>query len=465
MPIGVAAACTPLSRGARPRPDFSQEGLSIATPPGQKPNIDPDTESYPITETDPGVFYGWLIVGVSALVFFSSGPGQSFVFSVFIDSIISATDLSRSEVSGLYVASTVASGLLVGIVSRMSDRFGSRTVLVVVGLAFGAACFGMATATNLALFYLAFASLRALGQGSLTINAILLVNQWFVTRRGRAIAIMGLGGMLSTAAFPPLARTLIDTLGWREAYAILGVVAIVLIVPAALFLVRNKPEDMGLFPDGAPRPPRVETRQSPSPTPGSRRILRSFNFWLLALPLATPGLISTALVFHQTSIFQEHGLSATWAAGVFVIFAAASATSSMVSGFLVDRTGPKVLFGFSMAVLILGLLLAILINSAFVAVVYVLVMGVAGGSYMVVQGVIWAHYYGRYRLGEVQGSAMMISICGSAIGPLPLALFHDLTGTYTLGMLAMMALPVISLISLWSAHPNSPARLREVPVG
>ena len=365
--------------------------------------------------------------------------------------------MTRSGISVLYVASTVASGLLVGIVSRMSDRFGPRAILVVVGLAFGAACFGMATATNLALFYLAFASLRALGQGALTINAILLVNQWFVAHRGRAIAIMGLGGMLSTAAFPPLARTLIDTLGWREAYAILGVVAIVLIVPATLFLVRNKPEDMGLFPDGAARLPRTETRQSLSLAPGSRRILRSFSFWLLALPLATPGLISTALVFHQTSIFQEHGLSATWAAGVFVIFAAASAVSSMASGFLVDRTGPKALFAFSMGLLILGLLLAILINSAFVAVVYVVVMGIAGGSYMVVQGVIWAHYYGRHRLGEVQGSAMMISICGSAIGPLPLALFHDLTGTYTLGMLAMMALPVISLISLASASPTERA--------
>ena len=385
---------------------------------------------------------------------FSSGPGQSYVFSIFIDSIIEDTGLSRPGISILYIASTGMSAVLVAIVSRLADRYGPRTMLVAVGLGFGAACIGMATATNIALFYIAFASLRALGQGSLNINSILLVNQWFVSRRGRAIAMMGLGAVLSSGIFPPFARFLIVNIGWREAYAVIGALAIVLIVPVSLLIVRNRPEDVGLFPDGSPEPPVSETRQVMSGVRRDTRVFSSASFWLLALSLGTPGLVSTALVFHQTSIFEEKGLSATLAAGVFVIFSGSSAVSSVLAGFLVDRTGPKALYAFSMGALLVSLVLAVAIDSVFMAVVYVLVMGVAGGAHHIVQGVIWAHYYGRRGLGRVQGSAMTINFCASAAGPLPLAIFHDLSGTYTVGMLVMMALPVLSVLALVKARPG-----------
>lgn len=387
---------------------------------------------------------------------FSSAPGQSYVFSIFIDSIIEDTGLSRPGISALYMASTGMSAVLVAIVSRLADRYGPRAMLVAIGLGFGGACFGMATATNIVLFYIAFASLRALGQGSLTINSILLVNQWFVSRRGRAIALMGLGAVLSNAIFPPFARFLIDDFGWREAYAVVGVVAIVLIVPVALLVVRNRPEDAGLFPDGSTEPPISETRRALSGAPRNTRVFSSLSFWLLALSLGTPGLVSTALVFHQTDIFAEKGLSATLAAGVFVIFAGSSAVSSLLAGFVVDRTGPKILYAFSMAALLVSLVLAVSIDSVFMAVVYVLMMGVSGGAHHIVQGVIWAHYYGRHRLGRVQGSAMTINFCASANGPFPLAVFHDLSGSYTLGMVVMMALPVLSVAALIKARPAEP---------
>lgn len=130
------------------------------------------------------IFYGWFIVAAAGLVVFSTGPGQSYVFSVFIDSIIEDTGLSRTGISVLYMASTALSAILVSFVSRLADRYGPRIMLVAAGLGLGAACFGMATATHILLFYIAFASLRALGQGSLGINCILLVNQWFVSLRG-----------------------------------------------------------------------------------------------------------------------------------------------------------------------------------------------------------------------------------------------------------------------------------------
>ena len=400
-------------------------------------------------------------MAAAGLVVFSSGPGQSYVFSIFIDSIIDDTGLSRPGISALYMASTAMSAVLVAFVSRLADHYGPRIMLVAIGLGFGAACFGMATATNIVLFYIAFASLRALGQGSLGINSILLVNTWFVSKRGRAIAMMGLGAVMSSAIFPPFARFLIVNFGWREAYAVIGLVAILLIVPVAILVVRNRPEDMGLFPDGSSELPLSETRMAAAGVRRDTRVFSSINFWLLALSLGTPGLVSTALVFHQTSIFEERGLSATLAAGVFVIFAGSSAVSSLISGFVVDRIGPKVLYGSAMVSLFIALVLVVFVDSVFMAVVYVLVMGIAGGMHHIVQGVIWAHYYGRHGLGRVQGSAMTINFCASAVGPLPLAIFHDLTGSYTVGMVVMMALPVLSILALVKARPGGTTCVEE----
>ena len=207
-------------------------------------------------------FYGWIIVVVGIFVAFSSGPGQSFVFSVFIDSMIAETGFSRSAISTLYFLSTAISAVMVAIVSRLADKWGARSNLILIGVVFGISCFSMALSSGILAFYLSFAALRALGQGSLTINATLLVNQWFVEKRGRAIAIMGLGFPLSNAILPYLSRVLIDSFGWREAYGILGILVMILIIPPAFFLLRNFPEDLGLFPAGNDSPPEIEKKNN-----------------------------------------------------------------------------------------------------------------------------------------------------------------------------------------------------------
>src|SRR5690606_38194146 len=200
----------------------------------------------------------------------------------------------------LYAIGTGVSALMVGVVSRMADRYGARVMAILVAFLMGVACFGMAAAVGGLQFFLAFAALRALGQGSLPINATLLTASWFVTKRGRAMALMGLGMALSSATLPPLSRLLIETMGWRNSYMVLGVLVWMLVIPAGLLIVRDTPEDVGLYPDGAHEPPAHEPVSISAESGGrdTRRVFSSIQFWLLALPLSTPSLVSTALIFH-----------------------------------------------------------------------------------------------------------------------------------------------------------------------
>ncbi|MCY4640409.1 MAG: MFS transporter [Chloroflexi bacterium] len=400
-------------------------------------------------------FYGWVVVGVGFLIAFSSGPGQSYVFSVFLDSIIEDTGLSRTTISVLYAVGTGVSAVMVAFVSRLADRVGPRLVAVAVASALGVACIGMAFARGFAAFFLAFAALRALGQGSTPINATLLTAQWFVLRRGRAMAVMGLGLAASLALLPPISRALIDAIGWREAYVGLGVMVWLLVIPATLLLARDTPEQLGLHPDGRDRPPPREAVMAAGAE--ERRVFSSLTFWLLALPLTTSPFVVTALVFHQAGIFAERGLGAGVAAAVFVPFALTTALSSTLAGFAVDRLGPIPLFLLSMLLLLAALGSSRLIESAPSAVLYAGVLGTSSGVQRIVQSVLWAHYYGRRGLGRVQGSATSIMILMSALGPLPLAVLEGASGSYGPGIAAMAALPVLASAGMLLARLRTPA--------
>jgi cyanate permease len=213
---------------------------------------------------------------------------------------------------------------------------------------------------------------------------------------------------------------------------------------------------MSLHPDGADHPPADEVPLTPGNGPGrdERRVFSSPTFWLIALPLAVPSLAVTAIIFHQTSIFEERGLSADVAALAFPVMAVTSAVTALIAGPLVDRIGPVKLVRFNLLVLLVALFYIQFVTSPWMAVLYAMLLGISGGSWQIVNGVTWAHLYGRRRLGRIQGSAVMISITAAAVGPLPLSALRDWTGDYTVGLVVMAALVVAGAITIGFARPE-----------
>lgn len=267
------------------------------------------------------------------------------------------------------------------------------------------------------------------------------------------MALMGLGFPLSVATIPPIARFLIDTVGWREAYMALGVMVWVLVLPGALFVVRERPEDMGLHPDGADGPPAEEVLAAGEPEPAPFPVLSSIRFWILAIPLSTSGLVVTGLVFHQVAILDEQGLSAQVAAAIFVPYALSSAGVSLIAGDMADRFGPKVVFAASMTCMLVAMGLAMIMDSLWWAVAYAVILGACGGFSRIVMSTTWAHFYGRRGLGRVQGSATMVNITASALGPLPLAWLHAQFDGFRPGIAILAILPVAALITVALARP------------
>jgi MFS family permease len=300
-----------------------------------------------------------------------------------------------------------------------------------------------------------FATLRAVGQGPLPLLGTLLTVQWFSRRRGLAVALAGFGGTASNAFLPPLAQALNDALGWQRSYLVLGVLVWLTVIPVALLLVRNFPEDLGLHPDGAAQPPEREVAAAAADGSGrSRRVLTSRDFWLLAVPLSASSFVSTALVFHQVSIFAERGLGAGVAAATFAPYSLAATGTTLLAGLLVGRVRTRWLMLAPQGLLLLSLAALLLTATTAGAVVYGLLLGAGSGMQMVLGGVVWAEYYGRRGLGEVQGAASMVSIIASAVAPLPLAALQQTFVGYGPGLIIFAGVPFTCAIILLFFQPS-----------
>jgi sugar phosphate permease len=236
-----------------------------------------------------------------------------------------------------------------------------RRVLLVVALLFGIACFAFGRVDNILLLALGFGALRFLGQGSLMLCSANLVAQWFSRKRGFALSLMALGFSASVAIHPPLAQWLIDQVGWRETWLWLGLISWALLLPLILLLIQNKPEDLGLVPDGRvaddlPRIDRADVGLSAS------EALRTPAFWIIALSFATFSMSVTGLFFHQVAIFNNRGISSQTAAQLFPVSALTMVVAMPLFGRLLDRLPTRPMFACAMLTMTATMLALVMVQ-------------------------------------------------------------------------------------------------------
>ncbi len=407
----------------------------------------------------PRLYYGWLIVFVSAVGIFFSGPGQTYGISVFIDSYINDFGWSRSLVSGIYSSATLLSGLLLFVVGRSVDRFGQRKMAVSVGVLLAAACVWNSFAAGPIMIFFGFFMIRLFGQGSMTLIPNTLVPQWFIRKRGRALSMMAIGGFLSSAAFPPLNAWLIHSFGWQSAWRVLAVLLCIVFVPLAYFIIRNKPEDIGLLPDNDVIPEADAIDGQPLSAPVSevnwtvKEAMRTRAFWLILFCVSLPALINTGLTFHLISIFKSHGLKATTAALILSLMAVIGFPVSFVAGFLLEKIQVHKVLAISFIGQMIFLVVLIRMSNISEAILFGVIWGAINGFERITLNIVWPNYFGRKHLGSIKGIAMTTMVIGSAFGPLPFGIAFDYFHSYYQILLIMMIFPVLGFFAAITSPP------------
>ena len=411
-------------------------------------------------------FYGWVILAAGTLGLVMTSPGQTYAISIFIEHFIADLGLSRAAVSTLYMLGTVSASFAMPVVGRQIDRHGSRAMIVLITVLFGFACLYMGTVQSAWMLCLGFFALRALGQGSLSLVSRIVVNQWWARRRGFAIGIVGMSyALIGRAGFPVMINALIPLYGWRGVYAILGLLLFLVMLPLGWLLVRNRPEDYGLWPDG--QPPARQPDASATNTRAAntyvednwnlQEVLRLPVFWLLSAGFAAMSALNTGLTFHIVSIYVDNGLTPTIAASAFVPIAITSAVVQLGSGLLLDRFPARVLLAVSLFLHALLLATAPYLRSVELAIGFGVMMGMAGGLQQTIGNAIWAMYFGRRHLGSITGVTTTISVAASAIGPMLFGIARDVWGSYTGVLLISAVLPIVlgaAILGPWAGRPT-----------
>mgnify|MGYP002036310949 CR=1 FL=1 len=407
-------------------------------------------------------FYGWVMLGVGGIGLFASGPAQSHTFSVFITPICADLGMSATAVASAYAGATLVASLGLPFMGRLADRFGFRIMTLWIGLLFGFALIAFGQIANAAMLAIGFAALRFLGQGSLMLNSNGLVSQWFSRKRGFALAVATFGFSISMAVHPAVAQWLIDHVGWRESWMWMGLATWVLVLPGALFLMQNKPEDLGLQPDGgtadgadAGNGPRDAVDVGLS----LQEAMRTGAFWIVALTLGSFSLLVTAMFFHQVSILGHQGISPQTASQIFTISAVTMVVTMPIVGRLLDRLPTQPVFATSMLVVAGALIAMANVDGLASAVIFSLVFGAANGASQAHITFVWPRFFGRKHLASILGVAQMITVVGASIGPLPFGIAFDLFGDYTGALYGTAALPVVCAIAvLFLRPPKIPGR-------
>lgn len=414
-------------------------------------------------------FYGWYIVGVAFLVQWVCAENRGGVTSVFLKPMVEEMGWTR----GLFSLVEAAVLILVGIggiwLGSLLDKWGARGFIIIGALLSGVGMIALSWVNSLWQFYLVKGLVMALGALFLDrIVAMVAVANWFVRKRGRAISIAGMGMPLGAAVMLPLASYLVEGLGWRGAWVVMGLFSLAILVPPALLLMKRRPEDVGLLPDGSGQRIDLPTSlaqakaQDEAISSGGnagegawtrRQALASLPFWVMSLAFGFSHMTNVALGLHLLPFLTDVGLAATLAASILAVRALVGALSRPLWGLVGERFPTRHIAGgmqIGVAISLLGLVATRNPSLLFLA---VLLNGLTMVGLMPIVELMWADYYGRASLGKVRGVNMPITFTFAAIGPLFAGFVYDITSSYSGAFLFFAALTLLGAWALFFCKP------------
>ncbi len=387
-------------------------------------------------------FYGWRMVAFASVALALTGPGQTVGISVFVNPMIDDLDISRTEMTTAYLIGTLTGAVALPWIGQAVDRFGVRRIMALVGLLFGAMLISMSVVSNIVGLTAGFVGIRMMGQGSLSLVATTAVALWFTRKRGLAMGIVSAAGGVGMTLIPLAGERMIFELGWRNAWLIEGLVIWAVVVPMAIFAIRNRPSDLGQHVDGDAEPP----TNAPEVWGVTRReAMKTPFFWIVTLAVTATGTLTTAVVFNQIDLLGSRGLTPAEAAANFIPQTVATLLATLGIGALADRISPRAVLVTSMAMLAGGLLLGTQVSPGLVAVAFGMLIGGSGGAMRVVEATELPRYFGTLHIGSIRGVVTGATIAGSAVGPLLFALGLAVTGDYS-AILVLSAIFPISVI-------------------
>jgi OFA family oxalate/formate antiporter-like MFS transporter len=434
---------------------------------------------FPFRPTAFPFYYGWVVLAASTIGLVMSAPGQTIGVSVFTESLLDVTGLSRVEFSNAYLMGTLASGLMLPYAGTVIDRIGVRSGVVWASFGLGLvvaylsqvdrlaarfSSFGISeTVAAYALLTLGFLGLRFSGQGILTLVCRTMLGRWFERRRGLVSSISGPFASFAFAGSPLVLAGWVANSGWRGAWLEISLVVGIGMAAFGWIFFRENPEECGLEIDGGPDPALLTDAGGASERASVARqrdftrgeAIRTAAFWIVTLGISNHAMVGTGMALHIVDLGAEVGLAKSDALGIFLPITLISVPTGIAIGLAVDRFPMRFLLMGMMVGQVLMFGLAPRLGDPLLYWFCIAGWGFSGGFYGPLSVAAIPNFFGRTHLGAISGVMMMVIVIASALGPAMLATVKSSFGSYGVGLQVLAFLPlVIFFIAPFTRDPQ-----------
>jgi MFS family permease len=395
-------------------------------------------------------FYGYVIVGLGLIINMVLG-GTLYTFSVFFEPLSTEFGWTRAATSGAFSLYMLLHGFLYIITGKMNDKLGPRIVTSLCGLLMGIGYMMMALTSEIWHIYLFYGVIIAVGMSGGYVPLTSTVTRWFTgnSKRGLMVGISVAGVGLGTMIFPPLARWLIDSYGWKTSYVVIGIAVLLIIMSSAQFLKRA-PEQLINSLDNSSS---IDTQQQGL---SLQKTMKTRQFWLITLAYFGFGFILQAIMVHIVMHVTGLGIPGTSAAAMFIVLGGASVCARISMGSLADRIGNRTIVTGSFILLVIALLCLFIAREMWMFYIFAALFGSGWGGMVASQSPIVADLFGMRSHGVILGMIVSTITFGSAVGPVIAGAIYDASSSYTVAFIICVVFAFMGIIlSLLLRHVSN----------
>jgi len=349
----------------------------------------------------------WLLAGF--ILALNSSFGQTFFISIFAGKIQSNFNLSHGDWGSIYMIGTLASAIVMVWAGTSSDFFKARTIGVLVLVSLGLSSLLMALNPIVWLLPMIVFLLRFLGQGMLPHISAVSMSRWFVSQRGKALAISNTGYALGEALLPVLFTVLMLSYHWQNLWVLASLFCF-LMAPLIWILLKNERTPQSLSKE-------VTTFGLHGKSWSRKQVITHPLFWFMLPALIGPSACVTSFFFQQVYFAEIKGWTHLQLVALFPIYTLVAIVFNIVSGWALDKFGLDRILPYYQIPMVLAFILFYFVSTQVGMALGLCFLAISSGANSTLPTAFWAEYYGTQFLGAIKALGTAIMVLGSAIGP------------------------------------------------
>ena len=411
------------------------------------------------------IFYGWYIVAATNIICMLGFGTWLYSFGALFIPITNEFGWSRMQTSAASSLRSVEGGIIAPAVGWAVDKYGARIVIFFGGLVSGLGFVMMSRINSLLAFYIAYSIILSIGMSAmLYMPAFAVLANWFVRKRSRAFSLLAVGAGLGGLFCAPATAELVLRYGWRYTCLAIGITIWIVVLPLSL-IVKTRPEDEGLMPDGDPPPVRQEREgaaDSATEAPAAsdeaewtlKQAMSTRTYWILAAAFFFTSMAHGMIITHAVPSLIDTGMPPTRAAFLGMgLVTALSIIGRLLFGWLGDFVPKRYLLMVSYSLCGFGLFALMNVHDEPSAWLYAALYGIGFGAGIPVRPAMRGEYFGRKSFAKIQGFMAPITMLGSMAGPIIAGRVHDVTLSYNTSFLVTGLLQFLGAGIIYFARP------------